>query len=136
MNSQMNGNCGSDANGNTVLNQYGGNENYKLFKKQSDITIPSPVDAWVFIDEHADSINDGLFHVDMKQGDNKWSDWPASYHAGAGVLSFADGHAEAHKWTDAVIANRPVKYTAHSALPATPGNSDLQWLQNHTTALP
>jgi prepilin-type N-terminal cleavage/methylation domain-containing protein/prepilin-type processing-associated H-X9-DG protein len=136
MNSQMNGNCGSDANGNNVLNQYGNGQDYKLFKKQSDIANPAPVDAWVFIDEHADSINDGLFHVDMKQGDNQWSDWPASYHAGASVMSFADGHAEAHKWTDPAIANRPVLYKTHAALPASTGSSDLQWLQLHTTSLP
>jgi prepilin-type processing-associated H-X9-DG protein len=136
MNGQMNGNTGSDPNGNTVLNQFGSGQDFKIFRKQSDITIPAPVDAWVFIDEHADSINDGVFHVDMKPGDNKWSDWPATYHGGAGVLSFADGHAEAHKWTDPVIANRPVRFMAHTALDATSPYTDLLWLQQHTTSLP
>jgi prepilin-type processing-associated H-X9-DG protein len=27
-----------------------------------------------------------------------WIDFPAVYHNGAGGLSFADGHAEVHKW--------------------------------------
>ena len=133
MNSQMNGNCGTDANGNKVLNQFGNGLDFKIFRKQSDIANPAPVDAWVFMDEHADSINDGLFHVDMQT--DQWSDWPATYHAGAGVLSFADGHAEAHKWTDATIANLPVRYKTHSAIPS-PNSGDLNWLRQHTTALP
>lgn len=136
MNGQMNGYTGSDANGATVLNQYGSGQNYTVFHKQSDITTPPPVSAWVFIDEHPDSINDALFHVDMKAGDNVWSDWPASNHGSSGALSFADGHAEAHKWTDPAIANHPVNHTTHSALPATAPYTDLQWLQQRTTALP
>jgi prepilin-type processing-associated H-X9-DG protein len=29
---------------------------------------------------------------------NAWQDLPASYHSGAGIFSFADGHVETHKW--------------------------------------
>src|SRR5581483_8842408 len=119
MNGQMNGNTGSDANGPAVLNQFGAGQNYAVYRKQSDILNPAPVNAWVFIDEHPDSINDALFHVDMKSGDNQWSDWPASNHGSSGALSFADGHAETHQWTDPAIANHPVTHQSHSALPAT-----------------
>ncbi len=136
MNGQMNGNCGSDANSDNVLNQNVGGKSYKIFRKQSDITVPSPVNAWVFIDEHADSINDALFHVTMDPNQNVWSDWPASYHGGSGVLAFADGHAEAHKWTDPAIANHPVTYRAHTSIPATAPYTDLRWLQERTTSLP
>ena len=32
-------------------------------------------------------------------GFNTWiNDWPAAYHGGASGISFADGHAEGHKW--------------------------------------
>jgi prepilin-type processing-associated H-X9-DG protein len=140
MNGQMNGDCGSDANANTVLNQYGSGQNYKIFRKQSDINGPAPVDAWVFIDEHPDSINDALFHVDMKSGEYKWSDWPASNHGDGSVLAFADGHAEAHRWigggVSSAIANLPVKYQPHFAIDENPNCSALAWLQQHTTALP
>jgi prepilin-type N-terminal cleavage/methylation domain-containing protein len=135
MNGQMNGNTGSDGNGPTVLNQFGSGQNYNIYRKQSDILNPSPVNAWVFIDEHPDSINDALFHVDMKSGDNQWSDWPASNHGPSGALSFADGHAETHKWTDPAIANHPVTHQTHSSLPATAPYTDLQWLQQRTTSL-
>jgi len=131
MNGQMNGLSGDPE----VLNQYGGNSNYKLFQKKSQISNPSPAMAWVFIDEHADSINDGFFRVEMNQS-TQWRDLPASYHGGSGALSFADGHSEIKKWTDSSIRDRPVKYVSTSGLqpPATP-NTDLLWLQARTTSL-
>src|SRR5258708_4785995 len=129
MNGQMNGDVTGDANGGTVLNQFGAGQNYRIFRKQTDITAPAPVNAWVLIDEHADSINDALFHVDMKSGDNKWSDWPASNHGKSGVLSFADRHSEVHVWTDPSIADHPVTYQPPSSLAATPPYKDLLWLQ-------
>jgi len=134
MNAQMNGNCGTDANGPAVLNQYGSGQDYKIFRKQVDIT--SPANTWVFIDEHPDSINDALFRVIMQAGTYKWTDWPANNHGNSGALSFADGHAEVHKWTDPAIKDLPVKHINHSALNATSPYTDIQWLQQLTTTLP
>jgi prepilin-type N-terminal cleavage/methylation domain-containing protein len=134
MNGQMGGGAVAAIAGQAaVVNQYGG-PNFKIFNKQSDIigTGFAPVNAWVFIDEHPDSINDGLFRVDMKPGDNLWADWPASNHGPVTPLTFADGHSEAHKWTDPAIANRPVTHTK-PALPATAPYTDLLWLQSCTT---
>jgi prepilin-type N-terminal cleavage/methylation domain-containing protein len=136
MNGQMNGNCGTDSQGPQNLNQYGAGQNYALFRKESDINRPAPANAWVFIDEHPDSINDAFFKVDMQPGNNQWADWPASNHGTSGVLSFADGHAEIHKWTDPIIADRPVRHVTHTALAATAPYTDLNWLQARTTALP
>ncbi|MDB6122275.1 MAG: hypothetical protein JWQ71_1268 [Pedosphaera sp.] len=135
MNGQMGGVVvGADQQ--AVINQYGGNNNYVLFLKQTQIVNPSPAMAWVFIDEHGDSLNDGFFRVNMSST-TVWSDLPASYHGGSGALSFADGHSEIKKWTDASIKDRPVtktQYTSGSAT-ATP-NTDLLWLQARTTSLP
>ena len=136
MNGQMNPNTANDANGGTVKNQYGAGQNYKVFVRQSDINNPAPVNAWVFIDEHPDSINDALFHVDMRPTANTWSDWPASNHGGSGVLAFADGHVESKRWKDPAIANLPVKFITHSSLAATSPYDDLNWLQQRTTSLP
>lgn len=132
MNSQMNGNTGSDGNGPAVLNQFGPGQNYSIYRKQSDIR--DPVNRWVFIDENADSLNDGLFGVDMRPAEHNWKDWPANYHGGSGVLSFADGHSEAHKWTDPVIANYKISRTK-TVLSATAPYTDLQWLRDRTTVL-
>jgi prepilin-type N-terminal cleavage/methylation domain-containing protein/prepilin-type processing-associated H-X9-DG protein len=106
---------------------------YRLFLKQTDIINPTPVNAWVFVEEHADSINDGFFWIDMTDTID-WSDIPASYHGESGVLAFADGHSEIRKWTDSSICDRPVTgigYAEHSAA----GGVDLQWIQSHTTSL-
>src|ERR1035438_8292279 len=102
----MNGQMGGLSTQPNVLNQYGAGANYQLYMKQTDIVRPNPTMAWVFIDEHADSINDGFFRIVMNQT-AQWEDAPASYHGSSGALSFADGHAEIKKWTDANIKDRP-----------------------------
>ncbi len=72
----------------------------------------------------------------MSPSVNQWADWPASNHGTSGVLSFADGHAEIHKWTDPAIADLPVRYISHSTLAATSPYTDLHWMQARTTSLP
>lgn len=89
--------------GRTMQAVYGYND-YRIFLKETDFNRPSL--TWVFIDEHPDGINDGLFgmHMPPRTGwpaqASTWDDTPASYHNGAGGLSFADGHAEIKKWMD------------------------------------
>jgi len=53
-----------------------------------------------FLDEHPLSINDGQFAVEMQTTGPfaQIIDWPASYHNRAAGFSFADGHAEIHRW--------------------------------------
>jgi prepilin-type N-terminal cleavage/methylation domain-containing protein len=71
--------------------------------------IPKPVDIFVFLDEHPDSITDGYFVNKVYAApqtygyppayyDPEWLRLPASYHNRAGCFTFADGHAEIHKW--------------------------------------
>jgi prepilin-type processing-associated H-X9-DG protein len=135
MNGQMHADTGNDSQGAAVKNQPASDgKNYKLYLKQSN--IETPVNRWVFIDEHPDSINDGLFSVDMGSptAATNWKDWPASNHGNSGVLSFADGHVETHKWTDPAIANHPVTYKK-LPLPVTAPFTDYLWLQERTTSL-
>jgi prepilin-type N-terminal cleavage/methylation domain-containing protein len=70
--------------------------------KTSDLQTPGPVNIFVAVDEHPDSINDSVFHVvpGNPPAAYVWRDLPASLHCGAGSFSFADGHAEIHKWMD------------------------------------
>ena len=42
-------------------------QNYQIFLKLTQINNPGPSLAWVFLDEHADSIDNGLFQVTMGQ---------------------------------------------------------------------
>jgi prepilin-type N-terminal cleavage/methylation domain-containing protein/prepilin-type processing-associated H-X9-DG protein len=103
---------------------------YRVFRKQSDIIRPGPANCWVTIDENPDSINDGWFVCDPNNT-TAWPDVPATYHNGAGGVSFADGHAEIKKWRDKNILAGKVTLPA----PKDPASNDLIWLQDRTTSL-
>jgi prepilin-type N-terminal cleavage/methylation domain-containing protein/prepilin-type processing-associated H-X9-DG protein len=109
--------------------------NYRVYGKSSEIV--NPTKTFVFVDEHPDSINDGAFAVQMAEpGDTtaKIIDFPASYHNGACGFSFADGHAEIHKWQGNTI-KAPLMYTATMRLNVDAGDSvrDIVWLSGVTT---
>ncbi len=111
------------------------NPDYQMFRKTSDIVGLGPSDALVFVDERDDSIDDGLFAIDMVA--NQIVNVPAAYHAGSGGLTFADGHAEIHRWrSDEVrraqqVGNQAKKWE-YMGVPAT--NPDLVWLRAHATS--
>ncbi len=87
--------------------------------------------TFVFLDECPDSINDGLFQLNM--AGKTWSDIVASLHNGGGDLSYADGHAEVHKWKDDITKSGVTK----NGCPAYGKNSpnDYPWLQQRGSAL-
>ena len=94
------------------------------FLKLNDIKDPSMI--FVTLDEHPDSINDAYFLNNPALTTSQWGDSPASYHNGAGGFSFADGHAEIHKWLSS-RTKLPVRYAyAPQALDA-PGKLDYAW---------
>jgi prepilin-type processing-associated H-X9-DG protein len=104
-------------------------------RKSSDLVTPGPSLIFVWLDEHADSINDATFMLDpgYDQGQERWRDLPASYHNGAGSFSFADGHSEIHKWQDARTL-LPVIYLDWSSQPQHGVNlivsKDYEWLDD------
>jgi len=88
---------------------------WKVYTKESDLNLPGPANTWVLVDEREDSINDGLFCVDMTgfvEGNptstRQVIDFPASYHSGAAGFAFADGHSEIHRWRSSQFL-QPVK---------------------------
>jgi prepilin-type N-terminal cleavage/methylation domain-containing protein/prepilin-type processing-associated H-X9-DG protein len=102
---------------------------YRCYGKSSDIVFPTK--TWVLVDEHPDSINDAACAVQMY---GNIIDFPASYHNGACGYSFADGHAEVHRWIGSKI-KAPVRYNNSLALNVAPGDSkrDIEWLSDNTT---
>jgi prepilin-type N-terminal cleavage/methylation domain-containing protein/prepilin-type processing-associated H-X9-DG protein len=94
----------------------------------------SPSLSWVFINEHPDSIDDGILYIDPGHGDQsgtgQFTECPASYLANGCGISFADGHAEIHIWRGS-LANRPVQYTSLRNVSVT-DDPDLAWLAQHT----
>jgi prepilin-type N-terminal cleavage/methylation domain-containing protein/prepilin-type processing-associated H-X9-DG protein len=106
-----------------------------------------PAQALVFVDEKDGSIDDGEFLIQMTGwggvGSAEMANIPAAYHNGSGLVSFADGHAEVHKWYSGVVllppqqagvviwpsGNKPDSFKS-----ITDGNlKDLGWLQKHAT---
>jgi prepilin-type N-terminal cleavage/methylation domain-containing protein/prepilin-type processing-associated H-X9-DG protein len=65
----------------------------------SEIVDPPPSKAFVFIDEHENSIENARFTITVI-GDWTWIDFPATRHLNGCVLSFADGHAELWRWLE------------------------------------
>jgi len=61
---------------------------YFTFRKYSEIVRPSPSQAFVFIDERPEDIDDGYFLVFLDRED-AWGNMPAIYHNGACGFSFA-----------------------------------------------
>jgi prepilin-type processing-associated H-X9-DG protein len=102
---------------------------YECFIKTSDLKRATPVNTFVFLDENSASINDGWFWADptASTGSGTYRDLPAIFHRNASAFSFADGHAEVHKWLD-------VFPTAVMGGPSYPGKADPLWLATHATA--
>ncbi|MEI8039880.1 MAG: prepilin-type N-terminal cleavage/methylation domain-containing protein [Verrucomicrobiota bacterium] len=73
------------------------NRGWRTYKKITDLTAPSPAMAWIFCDENMYNLNDGYMQMGLNTHD--YPDVPAAYHGGIGnAFTFADGHAELHKW--------------------------------------
>lgn len=96
--------------------------------RQSDILTVS--DIWVALDENPGTINDHWFLNHPANYPFTWVDRPACYHNRSGGLSFADGHAQMRKWTDPIV----LQQGTGNFIAATPGNPDLPWLLERSTA--
>src|SRR5437899_50909 len=99
------------------------------FTRQDQMSLP----VWVFIDTHEDSTVDGWFEFGNSRpsgspANYSWQQLPASRHHGSGVVSFSDGHVEAHKWVDGRTIV-PVKRILQGGIPAA-NSKDIDWLRH------
>jgi prepilin-type N-terminal cleavage/methylation domain-containing protein/prepilin-type processing-associated H-X9-DG protein len=116
---------------------------WRLYLRLTDVVNPGPTRTLLFWDEREDAINVGNFGIDMGGFPNQPSmtqfdqDLPASYHNGAGGLSFVDGHAEIKRWRDP-RTTPPLQgdgwWETQGAI-ASPNNPDIVWLQERATRL-
>ena len=110
----------------------------------SQLRSPGPSESWVFTDEHPDSIDDGILYTPPLFGTESsyglFVELPSSLHNGADGISFADGHAEIHKWLDPRTAGKGVLFQSTSGdtsrISMVPNNPDLMWLAQHTPVQP
>ena len=109
------------------------NADYRPFRKKSQITGIPVSDALIFVDERDDSIDDGEFAIDMVA--NQIVNFPAGYHGGAGGVTFADGHAEIHRWRSAEVQapQQTFEGVKHEFTMVSANNVDLVWLRAHAT---
>ena len=105
----------------------------------NDLFDPGPISTILFWDQHENSINAGNFFVSMLgYPDNPhqtgfYYDSPGSYHNGAGGLSYADGHAEIHRWRDPRTMPPVVRGQTLPKDSPSPNNPDLIWLRERST---
>jgi prepilin-type processing-associated H-X9-DG protein len=102
---------------------------YKHIRKTSEFLYPTPAEAWVYTEEHPDSINDPAF---FSPRIGNWIDLPAAYHNGGGSFAFADGHAEEHRWTESALRFWRVGATTFPGLSTPSGDRDIKWIRYHT----
>jgi prepilin-type N-terminal cleavage/methylation domain-containing protein/prepilin-type processing-associated H-X9-DG protein len=98
--------------------------------------VRKPAARYVFVDEHADSINDGFFVVNWGGGTGEypatsssapWGDVPGFYHNKGTPFGFADGHTEMKKWL-----SRHIPVRADGNFSTAPANiRDQQWYVQH-----
>lgn len=109
---------------------------YRTYAKLSSIVLPTK--TFVFLDEHPDTINDADFAVKITPGDAANGvivDFPASFHGNAAGFSFADGHAEIHRWIGSKIQPQVngVYMNQGQGVPAGDSLNDVKWLSDNTT---
>lgn len=118
----MNGQLGSSLNYNA---------GWRTYQKESDISCPSPANLFVLCDEHPGTINDGYLQVGLTTS-SSFPDVPASYLENGCGFSFADGHAEIHKWQGATLLIPVVRNVTFSNVHGQPNDPDWIWLTNRS----
>ena len=121
----MNGNMGS-----RVLDN-GGTGASATFLRREEFAKAGRPELLVFIDVHEDFLTTCLFGLDRDKNLELWGHLPASRHAGSGVISYTDGHAEIHRWKDARTLV-PVKGVLQGGVVAT-GSPDWKYVWERLT---
>jgi prepilin-type N-terminal cleavage/methylation domain-containing protein/prepilin-type processing-associated H-X9-DG protein len=103
----------------------------KHWDRLTSLINPVPAMTWVFVDEHPDSIDDGTLYS-YGPWPGVWPNMPASSHGGACGYSFADGHAEIHKWraSATIVPVRLVRI--NNSVSIGPDRRDFDWVVERT----
>ncbi len=122
------------------------------YASSDNLRVPGPTDSYTWVTGLMDFDGGNRSNWDVERDIKKsplwpycahsaaiWKcpgDYPASYHNGAGGLSFVDGHAEIKRWLDA--RTTPSLQKNSNALVArgwisSPNNKDMIWLQERAT---
>jgi prepilin-type N-terminal cleavage/methylation domain-containing protein/prepilin-type processing-associated H-X9-DG protein len=132
LNSALNNNLSSGGSINTLPGR-----KYILAHKSSDLMTPGPANTFAFVDESAYTmlyIGNSVFSFDpgLPAGSEYWRNLPAFYHGKAGNVSFADGHAEIHKWVEATTYKPVTLGVVNNAHVIVGVSQDYEWMDDHT----
>jgi prepilin-type N-terminal cleavage/methylation domain-containing protein/prepilin-type processing-associated H-X9-DG protein len=108
-----------------------------LYAKTSDLICPDPASAFVFCDEAMWTLNDAYLQISTST--DGFPDCPANYHNSSCAFSFADGHAEMHKWLTPTLVNVPYAVNSVGSYPTmTSGRANVDWIwfKLHSCCLP
>ena len=103
---------------------------YTVFFKHSELTRQMSGGTFTFMDVNPESICWPFFGVHMPK--DSFFNFPNSSHNRGGVISFADGHVEYHRWRDSRTIRAYSSDYHHHDEPS-PGNIDLAWIRDRTT---
>jgi prepilin-type N-terminal cleavage/methylation domain-containing protein/prepilin-type processing-associated H-X9-DG protein len=107
---------------------------YRAFRKTTDLV--SAAETFQTQDLSPQSLCTPAFIVLMPgNGNNQFFHLPAIHHNNGGVVGFADGHAEAHRWLDARTFRRANLGQRIDHNLSVPNSRDLKWIQDRTTVI-
>ncbi len=115
-----------------AYNGQGDSRTWRVPKKTGEVTGPSEI--FVFSEIHPESICRPFFGVNMT-GNSGVYHVPGNYHGQVTSFSFADGHAEGHKWRDSRFHRPNYRgdfHSVHGGVPGTTSRTDMEWLRQHT----
>jgi prepilin-type N-terminal cleavage/methylation domain-containing protein/prepilin-type processing-associated H-X9-DG protein len=117
-----------------AYNGQGDERLWRVFRRTSDVTTPTEIFA--FAEIHPRGVCRPFFGVHMGTSSGAYH-VPGNYHGRLSNFSYADGHADAHRWVDGRFNNPPGNADHHAShgggYPGTNSRQDLQWLRDHTT---
>jgi len=109
------------------------NSYFETYLKVSQLAADQPDNRFVFMDVNPASICTPAFGVDMTL--QTWIHLPSFLHRQGGVVAFADGHIEVHRWQDRrtrVQLPNGSGFIPHGT--ASPNNPDLNWISTRTSS--
>lgn len=112
-------------NGANIASTHGNYPGFHVNKKLSDIISPNPSQAFVFVEESENTIDDGHFGFYPQGTTYTWLNIPGQWHGGAN-FSFADGHASFHKWRD----GSTLKIWANPTVDPSIDHADIRYVQS------
>jgi prepilin-type N-terminal cleavage/methylation domain-containing protein/prepilin-type processing-associated H-X9-DG protein len=109
---------------------------YWTFQKGSDLSAGTPAELLTFVDVAPGNICLSAFVIAFSGLPGLYYHLPSVSHDRSGVVTFADGHVEGHRWTDPTTTQlaRERWIPNHLTLQF-PGNPDLEWIQKRASVL-